>query len=76
MHHLSLDGNPEKCVMVAAHLYDLEGAAKVGMKTVYIPRSGEERQHESTVKTKVEGGFVDVIIHSIAELADVFAAQV
>ncbi|KAF9019441.1 haloacid dehalogenase [Hymenopellis radicata] len=75
MHHLSLDGKPEKCVMAAAHIWDLEAAAKLGMKTVYIPRPGEDKQLEFTVKTKDEGGFVDAIVHSISELAELFTAQ-
>ncbi|KAJ7775333.1 haloacid dehalogenase [Mycena metata] len=38
--HLSLERH--NCVMVAAHIYDLQAAAKVGMRTVYILQADEE----------------------------------
>ncbi|KAF8996138.1 haloacid dehalogenase [Cyathus striatus] len=33
---------PGKCAMVAAHVFDLRAARKLGMKTVYVPRPNEE----------------------------------
>lgn len=33
---------PEECIMVASHAYDLIAAKKVGMKTVYIKRETED----------------------------------
>ncbi|KAK0186857.1 haloacid dehalogenase [Armillaria mellea] len=68
--HLSVP--PEKCAMVAAHIYDLCAAAKVGMKTVYIQRPGEERG-DVTVKPKSQGGEVDCVVQSFVELASVFS---
>jgi len=38
--HLSLP--PVRCAMVAAHIRDLRAAQKVGMKTIYVPRPGED----------------------------------
>ena len=52
--------------MVAAHTWDLRAAAAVGLRTVYIPRSGENPGVE--VKTKAEGGEVDAVIPSFEEL--------
>ncbi|KAK0470767.1 HAD-like domain-containing protein [Armillaria novae-zelandiae] len=68
--HLSVP--PEKCAMVAAHIFDLRGAAKVGMRTVYIKRPGEERG-DTTVKPKSEGGEVDCVVQSFVELASLFS---
>ena len=56
--------------MVAAHIWDMHGAAKVGMKTIYIPR-GDEQAGVGEVKSKKDGGEVDLVIHSFTELADI-----
>jgi 2-haloacid dehalogenase len=32
---------PHEVMMVAAHLYDLEGASAVGLRTAFVPRPGE-----------------------------------
>ncbi|KAI0933034.1 hypothetical protein AcW1_000025 [Taiwanofungus camphoratus] len=66
LHHLSLP--PEKCAMVAAHMYDLRAAASHGMKTVYVRRPGEQDE-PGEVKPKNEGGIVDVVVDSFVELA-------
>ncbi len=50
--------------MVAAHIYDLRAAAKVGMKTVYVERPGEA-PGDITVKPKAEGGEVDCVVQSV-----------
>lgn len=55
--------------MVASHIYDLRAAASHGMTTVYIPRPGEEKPEEGEVKSKAEGGEVDVVVHTFVELA-------
>ncbi|KAK0443226.1 haloacid dehalogenase [Armillaria borealis] len=68
--HLSVP--PEKCAMVAAHIYDLRAAAQVGMKTVYVQRPGEDRG-DITVKSKSEGGEVDCVVQSFVELASLFS---
>ncbi|KAG6901646.1 hypothetical protein C0995_009645 [Termitomyces sp. Mi166 len=53
LRHLSLE--PTQCAMVAAHIWDLRGAAAVGLRTVYIPRLDEESLGVE-IKTKAEGG--------------------
>ncbi|KAJ7171414.1 haloacid dehalogenase [Mycena filopes] len=69
--HLSLE--PHQCAMVAAHVYDLRAAAGVGMRTIYIPRKGEEAAGEGEVRTKAKGGEVDVVVGSFTELAEVLS---
>jgi beta-phosphoglucomutase-like phosphatase (HAD superfamily) len=71
--HLSLE--PHNCAMVAAHVYDLRAAASVGMRTVYIPRAGEEFQGVGEVKSKADGGDIDVVVQSFAELAALLAQR-
>lgn len=67
-----LGAPPEKCAMVATHLWDLEGAANSGLKTVYVHRDAKEPTEESTdVRTKAEGGEVDLVVKSFTELATV-----
>ncbi|KAL4268321.1 HAD-like hydrolase superfamily protein [Pleurotus pulmonarius] len=63
-YHLSLP--PQQVAMVAAHIYDLRAAASHGMKTVYV-RRGEDIVDD--VKSKDDGGEVDVVVNSIIELA-------
>ncbi|KAJ3545088.1 hypothetical protein NM688_g5666 [Phlebia brevispora] len=62
IHHLSLPA--EKVALVAAHIYDLRNAAKHGMKTVYVRRPTEDAELQADVKTKAEGGEVDIIVDS------------
>ncbi|KAJ7171436.1 haloacid dehalogenase [Mycena filopes] len=69
--HLSLE--PHQCVMVAAHVYDLRAAAGLGMRTVYIPRAREEAAGERKVRTKAEGGEVDLVVRSFTELAELLS---
>ncbi|KAK7049930.1 hypothetical protein VNI00_005360 [Paramarasmius palmivorus] len=75
LRHLSLNETPQKAAMVAAHIYDLRGAAKVGLKTIYVRRKDEEQGDVAPedVKSKAEGGEVDVVVDSIEELARLFA---
>ncbi|THU79394.1 haloacid dehalogenase, partial [Dendrothele bispora CBS 962.96] len=74
--HLSLSQTPHKAAMVAAHLSDLRAAAKLGMKTVYVKREGEERLLvPEGVKSKSEQGEVDVVVSSFEELAEVLARE-
>ncbi|KAI0656651.1 haloacid dehalogenase [Cubamyces menziesii] len=69
LHYLELP--PEKCAMVAAHLWDLEAAAKHGMKTVYVPRAESHDGEEGiVVKSKAEGGNVDLVVESFEALAE------
>lgn len=60
--------------MVAAHIHDLRAAAKVGLKTVYIPRPDEETNGAKSedVKSKEQGGEVDVVVQDFRELARLF----
>ncbi|KAI8969679.1 haloacid dehalogenase [Trametes punicea] len=66
IHHLSVP--PEKCAMVAAHIHDLRAAASHGMKTVYVRRPTEDAGVRELVKSKTEGGEVDVVVDSFEEL--------
>lgn len=61
---------PDKVAMVAAHIYDLRAAAGHGMKTVYVRRPTEDGEFRDQVKSKAEGGEVDVVVSSFTELAD------
>ncbi|RDB30011.1 hypothetical protein Hypma_013847 [Hypsizygus marmoreus] len=71
-HHLSLP--PEKCAMVAAHIGDLRAAAAVGMKTIYIPRPGEDNKDvANAVKSKHDGGEVDIVASSLVELSSILS---
>ncbi|EKM77536.1 hypothetical protein AGABI1DRAFT_115116 [Agaricus bisporus var. burnettii JB137-S8] len=65
-----LSTTPEKCVLTGAHLWDARGAAGVGMKTIYIPRPDEDDPYPTgqSVKTKAEGGEVDLVIDSFEDL--------
>jgi len=60
---------PEKCAMVAAHVFDLQAAASHGMKTVYVRRPTEDVDMQAHVKSKQDGGEVDVAVDSLVELA-------
>ena len=56
--------------MVAAHIYDLRAAAKQGLRTVYVRRETEDSaQDRASVKSKKEGGEVDIAVDSLEELA-------
>jgi FMN phosphatase YigB (HAD superfamily) len=58
--------------MVAAHIFDLRAAASLGLRTVYIPRSQEEADpHPENIKSKGDGGEVDLVVSSLTELADI-----
>lgn len=60
--------------MVAAHKWDLEGAAQAGLKTIYVPRPAEDTQEiRVSVRSKVEGGDVDLVVKDFKELATLAA---
>ncbi len=63
---------PDKCVLVAAHIYDLQNAASHGMKTVYVRRATEDLAVRDGIKSKANGGEVDLVVDSILELAELF----
>lgn len=61
---------PENCALVAAHIYDLRAAASHGYKTVYVRRSTEDKDMRDSVKSKAQGGEVDMVVDSLLELAE------
>ncbi|KAH9885614.1 haloacid dehalogenase [Cubamyces lactineus] len=65
--HLSV--SPERCALVAAHMYDLRAAGSHGMKTVYVRRPTEDLEVRDGIRCKEEGGEVDVVVDSLEELA-------
>ncbi len=67
VHHLGV--SPEKCAVVAAHVYDLRAAASHGLKTVYVRRPTEDGDFRDDVKSRADGGEVDVVVDSFEELA-------
>ncbi|KAK6992850.1 Haloacid type II [Favolaschia claudopus] len=73
MKQLSLE--PEKCAMIATHAWDLRGAAKAGMKTVYVARNAQEPIGYEEVKAKSEGGEVDLVFNSFTDLAVFFSRR-
>ncbi|EGN94278.1 hypothetical protein SERLA73DRAFT_125803 [Serpula lacrymans var. lacrymans S7.3] len=73
-YHLSLP--PHKIALVAAHIYDLRGAASAGFKTVYVPRPSEDSPTvRAEVRMKKDGGEVDLIVESFLELAQLVSAK-
>jgi beta-phosphoglucomutase-like phosphatase (HAD superfamily) len=60
---------PHEVVMVAAHIDDLRAAASYGLRTVYVRRLTEDVDVRETVKSKADGGEVDIVVDSLEELA-------
>ena len=60
--------------MVAAHIYDLRAAAKLGMRTIYIRRPTEDTELRDSIKSKDEGGEVDVVADSFEKLAEILGS--
>ncbi|KAK4053496.1 hypothetical protein OIV83_001663 [Microbotryomycetes sp. JL201] len=61
---------PEECAMVAAHIYDLQAASLYGLKTIYVRRETEDvDEDKSAIKSKTQGGHVDVVVDSLDEIA-------
>lgn len=54
--------SPDECVMVAAHLNDLQAAKRNGLKTVYVERPGEEDWGRDEVEKARQEGWVDLWI--------------
>ena len=60
--------NPEECVMVACHSFDLNAAKKAGFNTVFV-----KRLHEWGPDTKVSiDGNYDMVIEDFSELKGIF----
>lgn len=57
--------------MVAAHIEDLRAAAKLGLKTIYIPRPGEDGHIPNKIISKLDGGEVDIVTNSFMDLASI-----
>ena len=58
---------PEQVLMVAAHPWDLHGAARVGLRTAYVPRPGEWGEPETRDLTPPPD--LDVAARDFADLA-------
>lgn len=72
-----LDLEPTEVAMVAAHVNDLRGAAKAGLRTIYIPRSTEDAPEvAAAAKAKKDGGEFDVVVSSLEELGKLFKERV
>ncbi|RDW66851.1 hypothetical protein BP5796_09600 [Coleophoma crateriformis] len=50
---------PEECIMVAAHAYDLRAAKGVGMQTIYIHRLTEDLDEDMSLVEKENDQFLD-----------------
>ncbi|THG97575.1 hypothetical protein EW026_g4447 [Hermanssonia centrifuga] len=61
--------------MVASHIYDVRAAATLGIKTVYIRRPTEDEGVRDEIKSKAEGGDMDVVVTSFIELAEILKAR-
>jgi 2-haloacid dehalogenase len=59
---------PGQCMMVAAHSYDLQSAAKVGLRTAHAARPAESPKGEAAPVVPV-----DVAVKSFDELSDLIA---
>ena len=69
IYHLSVQ--PEQCAMVAAHVFDLRGAEKQGMRTIYVRRPTDDTEEiRNAVRSKKDGGEVDLVVDSLDELAE------
>ncbi|KIK94137.1 hypothetical protein PAXRUDRAFT_33697 [Paxillus rubicundulus Ve08.2h10] len=65
---------PERIVMVAAHRWDLQGAAQAGLETIYVPRPAKDtREIRESMRSKAEGGEVDLVVNDFQELARLVA---
>lgn len=62
--------------MVAAHIADLRAAGSHGLRTIYVRRPTEDTDEEKkSVKSKAEGGEVDVVVNSFLELAQILSER-
>ncbi|HEY0240781.1 MAG TPA: haloacid dehalogenase type II [Friedmanniella sp.] len=57
----TLELAPAEMMMVAAHVWDLRGAARLGMQTCYVRRPGEDEPPQ---------GEFDLVVDDLLELAD------
>ena len=66
---------PHQCAMVAAHMHDLRAAKAQGMRTIYVRRETEDAAERASVKSKDEGGEVDLVVDSFEELAHILGCD-
>lgn len=64
---------PQKVAMVAAHVHDLRGAAKVGLRTVYVRRETEDAGVGIEQIASYKAEEFDIVVNSLTEVADMFA---
>ena len=60
--------NPEECVMVACHSFDLNAAKKAGFNTIFVKRLYE---WGPGTKISIDGNY-DMVIEDFSELKDIF----
>ena len=69
-----LDLKPEEVMMCAAHIYDLQAARSVGLRTAFIHRPDEYGNGPVGVPDKAKPGDFDVVSASIVDLAQQMGA--
>jgi len=69
-----LDLEPEEVMMCAAHVYDLQAARSVGLRTAFIHRPNEYGSGPVGVPDKANPGDFDVVSLSIVDLAQQMGA--
>ena len=60
--------NPEECVMVACHSFDLNAAKKAGFNTIFVKRINEWGPN---TKISIDGNY-DMVIEDFDELKEIF----
>jgi methionine salvage enolase-phosphatase E1 len=65
---------PAEIALVAAHSDDLAAAAACGLRTIFVRRSTEDVEKRDGIRTKAEGGEVDLVVDDLKELARVLDA--
>ena len=60
--------NPEECVMVACHSFDLNAAKKAGFNTIFVKRINEWGRD---TKISIDGNY-DMVIEDFNELKEIF----
>ena len=60
--------NPEECVMVACHSFDLNAAKKAGFNTIFVKRMNE---WGPDTKISIDGNY-DMVIEDFNELTEIF----
>ena len=60
--------NPEECVMVACHSFDLNAAKKAGFNTIFVKRKNE---WGPDTKISIDGNY-DMVIENFNELKEIF----